>query len=125
MHRNRSGKDTKGKYCVMLYHPNTLSLLMLITSSYNNYWKSTLLFRLLKEKLSLLSPTSSPQKKRLSPSPKLRHRATPPMTVKTSMPGKNKRVSTNSPLLRTASPLVSTAGKAVVQEEVQKTNDVV
>ena len=83
-----------------------------------------MLFRLLKEKLSLLSPTSSPQKKRLSPSPKLRHRATPPMTMKISMPGKNKRVSTNSPLLRTASPLIS-AGKVDVQEEIQKTNDVV
>lgn len=79
--------------------------------------------RLLKEKLSLLSPTSSPQKKRLSPSPKLRHRATPPMSVRTSL-GKNGRVSTNSPLLKTASPLILT-GKVATGEEGKKTNNVV
>ena len=84
-------------------------------------------YRLFKEKLSLLSPTSSPTKKRLSTSPKLHHRAVP---LK-GMMGTNGRSATkhSSPLLRKSSPLVTSGhGRmtaAAGDDGQNKINDVV
>ena len=85
------------------------------------------LFRMLKEKISLLSPTSSPHKKRMSTSPKLHHRVRPLVGMKAAASASN-GVKHSSPLLRkAASPLV-TGGKMAVTEYEEgwsKTRDVV
>ena len=79
----------------------------------------TYLLRLLKEKISLLSPTSSPQKKRLSTSPRLHRRVTPLVGMNAVvMSSRSNGRGHSSPLLKkAASPLVSGGKTALADAE--------